>query len=102
MEKIKTIFMGSPAFSVPSLSVVAEKTQVLAVVCQPDKPSGRGLSVSSPAIKQAAEKLSLPIKQPLTIRKDPAFLAELSALSPDLIVVVAYGKILPAEVLQIR
>lgn len=98
---IRVVFMGSPAFAVPCLDVVARRAELVAVVCQPDKPAGRGLAQRPPAVKIAAEALSSAnIWQPASVRKPP-FADELRALEPDLAVVVAYGKILPAEVLAI-
>lgn len=93
--------MGSPDFAVPCLRAVARHATIEAVVCQPDKPAGRGLKDKAPAVKLAAQALRIArIWQPQSVRKPP-FADELKALAPDLIVVVAYGKILPAEVLAI-
>ncbi|MEO6953283.1 MAG: methionyl-tRNA formyltransferase [Polyangia bacterium] len=101
MTKPRVVFMGSPEFAVPCLQAVARHAIVEAVVCQPDKPAGRGLQQRAPAVKLAAEALGVPrIWQPVSVRKPP-FADELRALAPDLAVVVAYGKILPAEVLAI-
>jgi methionyl-tRNA formyltransferase len=97
---LKVVFMGSPEFAVPCLEVLVKSEEVQAVVCQPDKPAGRGLAVTAPAVKRAAEAYSLPVWQPTSVRKPP-FLDELKALAPDLAVVVAYGKILPSEVLAV-
>lgn len=99
---LRTVFMGSPIFAVPCLRTLAENTDLLAVVCQTDKPSGRGLEVSFPAVKTTAQEMGLPILQPRSLRKEKSDFAEhLYRLAPDLVVVVAYGKILPPEVLQI-
>jgi methionyl-tRNA formyltransferase len=96
----RTVFMGSPEFAVACLRVVARRSELGAVVCQPDKPAGRGLSPRPPAVKEAATALGVPVWQPTSVRKPP-FADQLRALAPDLAVVVAYGKILPAEVLGI-
>lgn len=97
----RAVFMGSPDFAVPCLHAVARQATLEAVVCQPDKPAGRGLKDKAPAVKVAAQALGVArIWQPQSVRKPP-FAEELKALAPDLIVVVAYGKILPAEVLAI-
>ena len=97
----RVVFMGSPEFAVPCLRVAARRGELLAVVCQPDKPAGRGLAPRAPAVKVDAEALGVPrIWQPSSVRKPP-FADELRALAPDLVVVVAYGKILPPEVLAI-
>ena len=101
MAKARVVFMGSPEFAVPCLQAVARHAIVEAVVCQPDKPAGRGLQPRAPAVKRAAEALCVPrIWQPVSVRKPP-FADDLRALAPDLAIVVAYGKILPAEVLAI-
>jgi len=73
---------------------------VLAVVTQPDKPAGRGLGLSPPAVKKRALEAGIPVWQPPSVRKGP-FLDELKALEPEIVIVVAYGKILPAEVLKV-
>ncbi len=99
---LRTVFMGSPGFAVPSLKVVHQHTQILSVVCQPDKPSGRGLAMTAPAVKEAALALGLPILQPASIRPQKSnFVEQIAALEPDAIIVVAYGKILPKEMLAI-
>lgn len=99
---MRTVFMGSPDFAVPSLVALAACTEVVAVVCQPDKPAGRGLELLPPAVKQKASELGLPVLQPQFLRPHKSdFVQVLSALAPDLVVVTAYGKILPSEVLRI-
>ena len=90
--------MGSPEFAVPALEVLARSTDVDAVVTQPDRPAGRGLDVVEPAVKVAARRAGLEVWQPTSVRKPP-FVDQLRALAPDLAVVVAYGRILPPEVL---
>jgi methionyl-tRNA formyltransferase len=70
------------------------------VVTQPDKPAGRGLGLSPPAVKKRALEAGIPVWQPPSVRKGP-FLDELKALEPEIVIVVAYGKILPAEVLKV-
>lgn len=93
--------MGTPAFACPILSgLVARSDPVVGVVCQPDRPRGRGLGVTAPEVKQLALRQGIPVLQPERVR-DPGFQAELRALAPDLIVVAAYGKILPRAVLDI-
>ena len=87
--------MGTPAFACPTLAaLLARPDPVVGVVCQPDKPKGRGLTVDAPPVKQMALQHGIPVLQPPTLRT-PDALAALHALSPDLIVVAAYGKILP-------
>ncbi|HKY61898.1 MAG TPA: methionyl-tRNA formyltransferase [bacterium] len=96
------VFMGSPEIAVPSLQALQSAGhQGLAVVTQPDKPKGRGQVLSPPAVKVAAEALGLPVLQPEKIKANPDFVESLRRLEPELIVVVAYGKILPPEVLRI-
>ncbi len=93
--------MGTPRFALPAFEAIADVETVMAVVTQPDRPSGRGLSVIPSAIKEAALKRSLPVHQPERIRKDAAFIQTLSEMAPDVIVVVAFGQILPSSVLDI-
>ncbi|MHB1050327.1 MAG: methionyl-tRNA formyltransferase [Bacteroidota bacterium] len=94
------IFMGTPDFAVPSLEILIEnKFTVSAVVTAPDKPRGRGQQVNVTPVKQAALKYSLPVLQPESL-KDPDFINRLTALKPDLIVVVAF-RILPREVYSV-
>jgi methionyl-tRNA formyltransferase len=92
------VFMGSPEFAVPCLEALLQHHRVLAVVTQPDKPAGRGLGLQPPAVKKRALEAGVPVLQPASVRKPP-FLDELRGLDPELVVVVAYGKILPKEVL---
>jgi methionyl-tRNA formyltransferase len=93
--------MGTPAFACPVLeALIAGPDRVVGVVCQPDRPRGRGLAVTAPEVKQVAEAHGLPVLQPERVR-DPAFAAALQALAPDLVVVAAYGRILPRAVLDI-
>jgi len=94
---MKTIFFGTPETAVPFLRLLAAKTEVLAVVSQPDKPSGRGLEVSPTPVKAAALELGLKVLQPA---KPSEIAAELKALGADFGVVVAYGRIMKADVLS--
>jgi methionyl-tRNA formyltransferase len=97
---MRTVFMGSPEFAVPSLLALHAQTEVVAVVCQPDKPAGRGLDMTPPAVKVQAQALGLPVLQPQYVRPSKSdFCQQLSALAPELVVVAAYGKILPPEIL---
>lgn len=99
---MRTVFMGSPEFAVPSLVALHQATEVVAVVCQPDRPSGRGLALTPPAVKRKAEELGLKVLQPTALRPSKStFVEELKALAPELVVVVAYGRILPPEVLAV-
>ena len=95
---MKVIFMGTPAFAVPSLLALSEHHQVLAVITQPDKPKGRGKKMLCSEVKEEALKLGLPVLQPQNA-KDPAFLEELKQYDAELFVVAAYGQILTEDVL---
>ncbi len=100
-KRVKAVFMGTPAFALPSFEAVANSEEVIAVVTQPDRPSGRGMILTPSAVKQAAINRKLPIYQPERIRKDMGFIKTLSDLAPDMIIVVAFGQILPESVLAI-
>jgi methionyl-tRNA formyltransferase len=97
---VRTGFMGTPAFAIPALEALARSSQLRVVVAQPDKPSGRGRSVNSPATVVWAREHGVPVLQPQRAR-DEAFVAQLAALELDLIVVAAYGKILPKALLEL-
>ncbi|HET6266437.1 MAG TPA: methionyl-tRNA formyltransferase [Acidobacteriota bacterium] len=98
---MKIIYMGSPEFAVPSLQEIARSEhEIVVVVTQPDRPSGRSLRVQPPAVKVAAQQLGLPILQPETT-KSTEFVAQLAAYKPDLLVVVAYGEILRTNLLEL-
>lgn len=98
---MKVVFMGTPDFAVPTLSAIIEAGhEVQAVYTQPDKAKGRGKAVLFTPVKERALESELPVLQPLKLR-DPEVVAELAKLEPDVIVVVAYGQILPQSVLDI-
>jgi methionyl-tRNA formyltransferase len=100
-QKSRIVFMGTPDFAVPSLRrLVEEGYPVLAVVCQPDKPTGRHQVLTAPPVKQAANELGITVLQPTKIRTGE-FAAQLRELAPDMIATAAYGRILPADILQI-
>jgi methionyl-tRNA formyltransferase len=93
--------MGTPKFALPSLeAVLAAGEEVVAVVTQPDRPRGRGRVVSPSPVKELALAWNLPVLQPPRL-KDPELLSRLQALAPELIIVVAYGRILPHEILAL-
>jgi len=97
----RIIFMGTPDFAVPSLSGLLQSChEVVAVVTQPDKKKGRGKILAAPPVKELAEKHGIAVLQPTKIKTDE-FLEQLKGYSPDLIVVVAYGRILPASILNL-
>ena len=98
---MKLVFMGTPDFAVPCLQrAVSDGHEVAAVFTQPDKPQGRKFIITPPPVKVAAEKLGIPVFQPKTLR-DASVQAQLCSLAPDVIVVVAYAKLLPKEVLAV-
>ncbi len=93
--------MGTPDFSVPTLQALVEAGHsIVGVYCQPDKQKGRGKQIQMPPVKEAALSLELPVYQPVTLR-DEAVQKELTALAPDVIVVIAYGKILPPWLIRL-
>lgn len=95
------MFMGTPDFSVPTLKALAEGGyEIVGVYCQPDKEKGRGKQVQMPPVKMAALELGLPVFQPGTL-KDEAVKEELISLQPDIVVVIAYGKILPPWLIRL-
>lgn len=93
------VFMGTPEFAVPSLKMLIEKHNVLAVVTQPDRPSGRGKKLSPPMIKTLALEHNIAVLQPESV-KEKSFIKELEKLNADIIVVVAFGQILTEEILN--
>ena len=99
---MRIVFMGTPDFAKESLEAVYKaKYEILAVVTNPDRPKGRGMKMMKSPVKEFAEEKELPIYQPLKVKKNEEFIEELKKLKPDVICVVAYGKILPKEVLEI-
>ncbi|HYM70506.1 MAG TPA: methionyl-tRNA formyltransferase [bacterium] len=95
---MKAVFFGTPAFAVPSLDAVLAACELAAVVTQPDRPRGRGLRVEPSPVAVAANQYALDVRQPESLR-DPGFLDALRALAPDLLVVVAYGRLIPPAAL---
>ena len=96
MSSLNIVFMGTPDFSVPCLKVLAEgEDNVSAVFTQPDKPKGRGKELLMTPVKAEAVKHDIPVFQPERVRKNEEFLEELKKLAPDVIVVVAFGQLLP-------
>ncbi len=97
---MRVLFMGTPDFAVPTLRALCENGyDVIGAVTQPDKPKGRGYHLLPPPVKVYAQEKEIPVYQPLTLKGDE-FALLLSELDPDVIVVVAYGKILPVNVLE--
>ena len=96
------IFCGTPRFSVPALEMLAGAGhRIHLVVTQPDRPKGRGLELVASPVKQSAQKLNLPITQPDRIKNKDEFRAQLTALKPDAIIVVGYGRIIPQWMLDL-
>src|SRR5271154_7506251 len=100
MAELRIIFMGTAELSCASLEKLAGKFSVAAVVTQPDKPKGREMKLQFSPVKTLAHQLNLPVLQPAKAR-DEIFISELHGLKPDLIVVVAYGQILPQSILDL-
>ncbi len=96
---MKVMFMGTPDFAVPSLEALCRNHEVVCVVSQPDKPKGRGHSLQPTQTKVVAQKYSIPVEQPRSL-KNEAFLSKLQYYQPELIVVAAYGKMLPDYILN--
>lgn len=98
---MRIIFMGTPQFSVPALCALVEAGHdVIAVVTQPDKPKGRGKEVQMSPVKEKAVEYQIPVYQPVKAR-DPEFVQLLTDLTPDVIVVAAFGQLLPKSILTI-
>ena len=97
---MRAVFMGTPEIAATVLkSVLASRHEVVAVVTQPDKPKGRGHEMAFPPVKEVALEAGLPVLQPQRAR-DEGFIDELKALNPDIILVAAYGKLLPKAILD--
>lgn len=97
---MRIVFMGTPDFSVPTLEQLIRHHQVVGVVTQPDKRKGRGKAMAFPPVKEKALEYDIPVYQPVKVR-EPAFIEELKKMNPDIIVVVAFGQILPEEILNL-
>ena len=101
MEKPRILFMGTPRFSLPSLQILIDRAEsILGVVTQPDRPSGRGQQVVMLPVKELAVSRGIAVYQPRKVREEQ-FIKQVQALAPDLIVVVAFGQILPRALLDI-
>lgn len=98
---MKIVFMGTPDFAVPSLKSLIKEFGVEAVFTQPDRPKGRGKKLGMSPIKEVALENNIPVYQPLRIKNEPKIIEELRNMKPDFIIVVAFGQILPKEVLDI-
>ena len=99
---LNVLFMGTPDFAKESLEEVYNAGyNVIGVVTNPDKPKGRGMKMIPSPVKEFALEKNIPVYQPLKVRNNTEFIEEMKALNPDVICVVAYGKILPKEILDI-
>jgi methionyl-tRNA formyltransferase len=97
---VRVVFMGSPDFALPSLRALANVYEVVGVVTQPDRASGRGRQLKSPPVKVVAQELEIPVIQPEKLR-EPEAMQQLREWNPDLIVVAAFGQILRRDVLDL-
>lgn len=98
---MRVVFMGTPDFSVGTLEALYEAGhEIVGVVSQPDKPKGRGKNLQPTPVKEAALKLGLPVYQPKRVR-EPEFVQVLKDLNPEVIVVVAFGQLIPKEILEL-
>ena len=99
---LNIVFMGTPDFAKESLKCLVEANHnILAVVTNPDKPQGRGMKMIGSPVKEYAMEKNLKIYQPIKVRNNEEFINQIKELKPDVICVVAYGKILPQELLDI-
>ncbi|GCD09501.1 methionyl-tRNA formyltransferase [Clostridium tagluense] len=98
---MKIIFMGTPEFSATALQELINEFEVSAVFTQPDRPKGRGKNLAMSAVKILASSYNIPVYQPLKLKKNEEMIEVIKNLKPDFIVVVAFGQILPKEVLDI-
>ena len=99
---LNILFMGTPDFAQESLkSLVENNYKVIGVVTNPDKPKGRGMKLVASPVKEYALEKNIPVYQPIKVRNNKEFIDKIKTLKPDVICVVAYGKILPKEILEI-
>jgi len=99
---VKLVFCGTPQFAVPTLeALLAAGHEIALAVSQPDRPKGRGGQITAPPVKLAALAARIPVTQPEKIRGNPEFRAQLEAIAPEAIVVVAYGRIIPPWMLTL-
>ena len=101
-QPLRLVFMGTPDFAVPSLRALLDGEDAVVGVCtQPDQPAGRGMALRPSPVKVCALEHQVPVFQPPKLRRVPAVLAQLTSWQPDLIVIAAYGKILPPPILDL-
>ena len=97
---MNVIFAGTPDFSVPALESIQSKHNIIGVFCQPDRPKGRGRVISQCPIKIKAQEYGLTVFQPENL-KDTSIQEQIKSLNPDVMIVVAYGQLIPKEILSI-
>lgn len=97
MKELRVVFMGTPQFSVPSLESLIDNTNVVLVVCQPDKERDKKGNIIFPPTKKLALEHGIPVYQPVKIRRD---YEEILSYNPDIIITCAYGQIIPDEILE--
>lgn len=102
MSRLRVLFMGTPEFACPTLQMLLDHpdVEVVGVVTQPDRPKGRGQKEAFPPVKELAVRHGIPVQQPIKVRA-PEYVEEVRRIDPDLIVVVAFGQILPKTLLDI-
>ena len=101
MTGLRIVFMGTPDFACPTLQMLLDRDeQVVAVVTQPDRPKGRGQQLQPPPVKELAQRHGIPVVQPVKVRL-PESIEDIRTFRPDLVVVVAFGQILPKALLDI-
>jgi methionyl-tRNA formyltransferase len=99
---VRLVFCGTPAFAVPTLQALRSAGHIVELaLCQPDRPSGRGLALTIPPVKQAALAAGIEVLQPEKIRNNPELQARLEGIRPDAIIVVAYGRLIPRWMLDL-
>jgi methionyl-tRNA formyltransferase len=98
--RLRAVFLGTPEFAIPALRRLRDAVELVAVMTQPDRPSGRGRRVTLPPVAQVARQLGIRVLQPARL-KDPATIETIRELKPDIIITVAYGKIIPSVLLTL-
>ena len=99
-QENRIVFMGTPSFAIPCLQNLVEKHRIVGVVTQPDRPSGRGKKIQESPVKQSANELGLPIMQPVSLKNETVS-KQIEEWRPTIIVVVAYGQLLPKSILDL-
>ena len=97
---MRIVFSGSPEFALPSLDILHANFQIVGVITQPDRPAGRGRETRPPAVKKYAIKHDLPLIQPIKVRETSVY-TQIEQWNPDVVVVAAYGQIIPSSLLDL-